>query len=206
MTVKSDLAQVILASASPRRSELLQQIGVNAIVQSVDIDESQKPNEAVNDFVERLALEKAQRGLDVINNPGFLPVLGSDTIVEIDGVVLGKPKNRQHAKEMLRQLSGQQHEVHTSVAIVTKEKQLVITSRSHVQFKKLDAKEIEDYLATGEADDKAGAYAVQGIAAQFVKNINGSFSGVMGLPLYETVELLKQCGVVPLAINNKLDI
>jgi len=203
MNINRESAQIILASASPRRRELLQQIGINAIVQSVDIDESQKPNEAVSDYVERLALEKAQCGFDIISNDDLLPVLGSDTIVEINGVVLGKPENRQHAREILMQLSGQQHEVHTSVAIVTQDKSVIATSSSYVQFKLLETQEIENYLATGEADDKAGAYAIQGVAAQFVKNIHGSFSGVMGLPLYETVELLKQCGVMPLAIANK---
>jgi len=130
-----------------------------------------------------------------------LPVLGSDTIVEIDGEILGKPENRTHAKKILMRLSARQHEVHTAVAIVTPHKNIIATSSSHVQFKKLETKEIENYLTTGEADDKAGAYAIQGIAAQFVKNINGSFSGVMGLPLYETVELLKQCGVTPLGFS-----
>ena len=186
MMDSSGAAQIILASASPRRRELLQQICVQAKVQSVDIDESQKQNESVNDYVERLAMEKARRGFDTISNEKKLPVLGSDTIVEIDGEVLGKPENRQHAKKMLMQLSGKNHEVHTSVAIVTHDKSVMMTSSSQVEFKRL------------EADDKAGAYAIQGIAAQFVKNINGSFSGVMGLPLYETVELLKLCGVTPL--------
>ena len=191
-------AQIILASASPRRRELLEQINIRAIVQSVDIDESQKQNEPVNDYVERLAMEKAQYGFDTISNEKKLPVLGSDTIVEIDGEILGKPENRQHAKKMLMQLSGKKHEVHTSVAIVTQDKSVIMTSSSQVEFKTLDAQEIDSYLASGEADDKAGAYAIQGVAAQFVKNINGSFSGVMGLPLYETVELLKQCGITPL--------
>lgn len=191
----SGSAQIILASASPRRRELLAQIGVTAIVQAVDIDESRKPNEPVNDYVERLAMEKAQRGFDTINNEKALPVLGSDTIVEIDGMVLGKPESRSHAKEMLMQLSGQVHEVHTSVAIVTPDNKVLATSGTHVQFKTLDAQDIESYISSGEADDKAGAYAIQGIAAQFVKNINGSYSGVMGLPLYETVELLERCGV-----------
>ena len=191
-------AQIILASASPRRRELLQQINIKAIVQSVDIDESQKPGEAAIDFVERLALEKAQRGFDAIENQASLPVLGADTIVEIDGLILGKPENRQHAEKILMQLSGQKHKVHTSVAIINRDKRVVATSSSQVQFKTLQVQEIKNYLASGEADDKAGAYAIQGIAAQFVKNIKGSFSGVMGLPLYETVELLKQCGITPL--------
>jgi septum formation protein len=205
MNVDRKSVHIILASASPRRRELLQQIGVNAIVQAVDIDETKKPEESVNQYVERLAMEKAQRGFDIISNDDSLPVLGSDTIIEIGGEVLGKPENRSHAKEILMQLSGRQHEVHTSVAIVTPAKNVIATSSSHVQFKKLETLEIENYLATGEADDKAGAYAIQGIAAQFVKNINGSFSGVMGLPLYETVELLKQCGITPLGRTDKAD-
>ncbi len=191
-------AQIILASASPRRRELLSQIGVRVMVQAVDIDETQKHNEPVMAYVQRLAMEKAQRGFDTIRNDNKLPVLGSDTIVEIDGLILGKPENRQQAKKMLQQLSAQKHTVHTSVAIVTEGKSLIDTSSTQVLFKTLKDQEIDLYLATGEADDKAGSYAIQGIAAQFIKNINGSFSGVMGLPLFETAELLKQCGISPL--------
>ena len=190
--------QIILASASPRRFELLQQINVRAIVQSVDIDESQKPDEPVMDYVQRLAMEKAQCGFETIENEQKLPVLGADTIVEVNGVILGKPENRSQAKNMLQQLSGKKHTVHTSVAIVTEDERFIDTSSSQVYFKVLEELEIDCYLATGEADDKAGAYAIQGIAAQFIKNINGSFSGVMGLPLFETAQLLKQCGVLPL--------
>lgn len=188
-------AQIILASASPRRRELLEQIGLRVIVQAVDIDESQIPDETVFDFVQRLAREKAQRGFEIVENPHKLPVLGSDTIVELEGAILGKPENRQHAKQMLQRLSGQKHTVHTSIAIVTEEQLLIDTCSSQVQFSSLEDAEIDNYLMTGEADDKAGAYAIQGIAAQFVKNINGSFSGVMGLPLYETAQLLKRCGI-----------
>ena len=191
--------QIILASASPRRRQLLEQIGVKVIVQSVDVDETKKQNESAIDYVQRLAMEKAQRGFKTIKNARNLPVLGSDTIVEIDGVILGKPENRQQAKKMLQQLSAQKHTVHTSVAIVTKDLTVIDTSSSEVVFKSLEDEEIERYLDTGEANDKAGAYAIQGIAAQFIININGSFSGVMGLPLYETAELLKQCGIWPLA-------
>ena len=191
-------AQIILASASPRRRELLEQIGITAMVQAVDIDESRNEDEPVIDFVERLAMEKAQRGFDTVKNVEALPVLGSDTIVEIGGMVLGKPRDREHAKDMLMMLSGQVHEVHTSVAIVSHERKMIETSSTYVHFKTLEADEIDSYIDTGEADDKAGAYAIQGIAAQFVKNINGSYSGVMGLPLYETAKLLKQCGIRPL--------
>jgi septum formation protein len=192
------LAQIILASASPRRRELLAQIGITAKVQAVDIDESKKQDESVLAYVERLAREKAERGFTVIKNPENLPVLGSDTIVEIAGEVLGKPENRQHAKEILKRLSGQKHHVHTAVAIVSGDKTLLKISSTEVQFKTLPLAQIEQYVSCGEADDKAGAYAIQGLAAQFVKNINGSYSGVMGLPLFETVELLESCGIHPL--------
>ena len=197
-------AQVILASASPRRRELLEQVGVRAIVQSVDIDESRRPGEPVKQYVQRLAMEKAERGFSIIKNSQKLPVVGSDTIVVIDGIVLGKPENRQQAKQMLQQLSGQKHTVLTSVAIVTEDKKVIDTSSSEVLFNKLELQEIEEYVATGEPDDKAGSYAIQGLAAQFVKSLNGSFSGVMGLPLFETVQLLKQCGINPLNNNNKI--
>ncbi|MBE9568502.1 MAG: septum formation inhibitor Maf [Proteobacteria bacterium] len=206
-------AQLILASASPRRRELLSQIGLEVLVQPVDIDETPKQGEAVVDYVQRLAMEKAQRGFENIDDKQKLPVLGSDTVVEIDGEILGKPVDRAHAKHMLQRLSGEKHTVHTSVAIVrpigdklvehdsslslsqSSSMSLLATSSSQVIFRALDEEEIADYLATGEADDKAGAYAIQGIAAQFIENINGSFSGVMGLPLYETAKLLKQCGI-----------
>lgn len=196
--------QIILASASPRRAELLKQIAVKAKVQAVDIDENQKPDEAVLDYVQRLAMEKAECGFIVntaseLDRENVLPVLGSDTIIEIDGSIIGKPKNRQHAKQILQNLSEKKHLVHTSVAIVMSigadTRKLSLTSTTEVFFEALAEKEIDNYLATGEADDKAGAYAIQGIAAQFVKRINGSYSGVMGLPLYETAQLLKQCGV-----------
>ena len=196
-------AQIILASASPRRHQLLQQIGIRVMVRPVDIDEKQKNGEAVIDYVQRLAMEKAQRGFDIIKNRQKLPVLGSDTIIELDGTILGKPGNRSLAKRMLLKLSEKKHTVYTAVAIVTEDTKIIVTSSTQVQFKRLDEAEIDCYLESGEADDKAGAYAIQGIAAQFVKNINGSYSGVMGLPLYETTQLLKQCGVLTLNCNKK---
>ena len=157
MNDRVDEAQIILASASPRRRELLKQININARVQAVDIDESQKKNESVTDYVERLAMEKAQCGFDTISNDRNLPVLGSDTVVEIDGEILGKPKDRAHAKKMLMRLSAQKHDVLTAVAIITQDKKVIATSCSEVQFKTLESREIENYLASGEADDKAGA-------------------------------------------------
>ena len=196
--MSDDTPQIILASASPRRRELLQQIGINAIAQAVDIDESRWSDEPVLPFVQRLAMEKAQAGMEKFDNETKLPVLGSDTVVEIDGVILGKPQDHHHATVMLKMLSASTHYVHTSVAIITEEQQLIATSSTEVRFKPLEEDEIAAYVATGEADDKAGSYAIQGIAAQFIENINGSFSGVMGLPIFETVQLLKQCGINPL--------
>ncbi len=187
--------QIILASASPRRYELLQQIGVTSLVQAVDIDETRRSGESALQYVQRLALEKAQRGQAVIENKQVLPVLGSDTIVVVAGNIFGKPASRQQARLMWQQMSGNKHVVHTSVAVVSRDKTVVDTSSSQVAFNHLSAQEIDTYLETGEADDKAGAYAIQGMAAQFVKNINGSYSGIMGLPLFETAQLLKQCGV-----------
>lgn len=187
--------QIILASASPRRRELLQQIGISVVVQAVDIDETQRQDEQAADYVQRLAMEKASQGYKVIENPHGLPVLGSDTIVELNGEILGKPENRQRAKLMLQRLSGKKHTVHTAVAIVTSKLSVIDINSSEVWFKQLAESEIDRYLMTGEADDKAGSYAIQGVSAQFITNINGSFSAVMGLPLFETAQLLKQCGI-----------
>jgi len=191
-------AKLILASASPRRRELLAQIGVPVRVQAVDIDESCRDDESVTGYVERLAMEKARHGFEVIDNPHGLPVLGSDTIVEIDGDILLKPASRQHARDMLQRLSGREHAVHTAVAIVTDSRRLHALNSSRVRFASLDKDDIRRYVASGEADDKAGAYGIQGIAAQFIEHIEGSFSGVMGLPLYETRQLLVSIGIDPL--------
>lgn len=192
-------AQIILASASPRRRELLRQIGIEVIVQAVDIDETPREGEAVLDYVGRLATEKALAGREAVVTAEDLPCLGSDTVVELEGEILGKPADRDHARRILQKLSSKRHTVHTAVAIVTGERQRSLTSSSQVDFMTLDDPQIEAYLATGEADDKAGAYAIQGIAAQFIRHIEGSFSGIMGLPLYETTILLKQCGIDPLS-------
>jgi septum formation protein len=198
-------AQIILASASPRRRDLLAQLGIRVQVVAVDIDERRKPEEPAIQYVRRLALEKARRGFDVIKNAQKLPVLGSDTIVEIDGVLLGKPDNRQHARQILLQLSGRQHMVHTAVTIVSETEAMSEISSSRVRFKELGQQEIDQYLLTGEADDKAGAYAIQGIAAQFIETLDGSFSGVMGLPLYETAMLLRRCGIDTFASRSASD-
>lgn len=183
-------ARLLLASRSPRRRELLTQIGVDYEVVDVDVDESPRLAEAPEAFVQRLAMEKARAGFAA--SSGYLPVLGSDTIVVRDGVILGKPANREEAATMLRSLSGRGHRVMTAVALVDDSRQAGRLNISQVTFRPLSEAEITAYCETGEADDKAGAYAIQGLAAAFIADLQGSFSGVMGLPLFETAELLAE--------------
>lgn len=192
----SDRYQLVLASASPRRLELLQQLKLSAKVYPVDIDETATINELPREYVLRLALEKARAGRNEMVQQGFaLPVLGSDTIVEIDGKILGKPENSEHAAIMLTKLSGKSHRVHTAVALVSDNGECTEISTSEVEFAELTVDDIRSYVETGEPLDKAGAYAIQGLAAQFVKALHGSYSGVMGLPLYETARVLNACGI-----------
>jgi len=188
--------KLILASASPRRKELLEQIGVEFHVHAVDMDESMLPGETALQHVKRLALEKARLGFEQVSQQeNDTAVLAADTVVEIDGEVLGKPENRQQAAVFLTRLSGKKHKVHTAVAVVTGTRELMDISSSEVEFTTLSEQQIAAYVASGEPLDKAGAYAIQGIAAQFIVNLNGSYSGVMGLPLYETAMLLSACGI-----------
>ena len=197
MTNKNTL---YLASQSPRRSELLRQIGVSFSILAVDIDESVKNNETAKNYVMRLANEKALAGWNNENDP-VKAVLGSDTAVVIESEILGKPKDNDDAIRMLNLLSGKTHQVMTAVA-------LAITAKNHSQpelssilnvsdvtFKTLSQAAIEQYVKSGECDDKAGAYAIQGMAAAFITYLSGSYSGVMGLPLYETAELLNNAGI-----------
>ena len=182
--------RIYLASKSPRRRELLSQIGVEFSVLSVDVDESRLGDEAPATYVERVAIAKAQAGWDSLDNDNKRPVLGSDTSVVLADSILGKPKNNDDACRMLQQLSGRNHQVMTAVAIVIGtqiECELVI---SEVSFATLTATEIEWYLSTKEGVDKAGGYAIQGLAAIFIKHIQGSYSGIMGLPVRETALLL----------------
>ena len=188
--------KLILASASPRRSELLQQMGVEFHVHPLDMDESMLPGEAVLQHIKRLAIEKARLGYaQVSQQENDLVVLAADTVVEIDGDVLRKPANSQQAAVFLARLSARKHKVHTAVAVVTGNNELSEVSSSEVEFTELSEQTIAAYVATGEPLDKAGAYAIQGLAGQFVVNLNGSYSGVMGLPLYETAQLFSACGV-----------
>ena len=184
---------LILASASPRRSQLLEQIGVRFKTEPADIDEMRHANEPVVDYVSRMAFEKAHKISQ--NHPENTPVLGADTIVLCDGDVFTKPENYEHARAMLLALSDNCHQVLTSVALVRKESSQVLVSTSQVWFRTITETECLNYWCTGEPKDKAGAYAIQGYGAVFVKKIEGSFSGVVGLPLAETSELLSQFNV-----------
>ena len=186
---------LVLASQSPRRRELLDQVGVSHRVVTVEVDESRLPGEVPAVHVERLARAKAMAGVAAA---GGDPVLGADTVVVVDDDVLGKPVDRDHALAMLARLSGRRHEVLTAVALATTVDNIGCRlSVSHVTFRTLGSEEIAAYWASGEPTDKAGAYAIQGRAALFVTRLEGSYSGVMGLPLFETGELLRAAGLAP---------
>jgi septum formation protein len=192
-----DVDFVYLASASPRRQALLSQIGVPFHILSVSIDESIAAEESPAAYVSRLAGAKAGAGRlhpRVLASPGH-PVLAADTAVVIDGEILGKPVDADDAERMLRLLSGRTHEVLTAVALATANAFRSCISRSEVTFRPIGMKEARDYWNTGEPLDKAGGYAIQGQGAVFVADLHGSYSGVMGLPLYETAEFLTAVGV-----------
>ena len=187
---------LMLASASPRRRELLWQIGVPHAIAIAAIDERPLAGEAPDECVCRLALAKAQR---IAQLPpaahGALPVLGADTAVIIDGTMLGKPADRAAGLAMLARLANRTHEVLTAVALVTAQGHDVRLSRSEVRFRAIGARECERYWESGEGRDKAGGYAIQGLGAVFASELRGSYSGVMGLPLFETAALLDAAGV-----------
>jgi len=188
---------IFLASRSPRRRELLTQIGVNFELLDIEIDESIRSNEKPIDYVSRMATEKAQAGwssskISTFVNYQARALLAADTSVVLADQVLGKPNNLEQAREMLTHLSNNTHQVITSVAVLNKQALTLETSVTDVTFAKLTEKIIEDYCKMGEGMDKAGGYAIQGLAAQFVTTINGSYSGVVGLPLYQTALLLNK--------------
>lgn len=184
-------AQIILASASPRRRELLAQIGVEHEVLPVEVDESWRPGEGPPDYVLRLAEVKARAGWQRAGGSGqSLPVLAADTTVALDGEIFGKPRDREAARAMLERLGGRTHEVHTAVALMHGGGIGTRLSTTHVSLRPMSLAEIDWYWSTGEPADKAGAYGIQGRAALFVRHIAGSYSGVVGLPLFETWELL----------------
>ena len=181
-----------LASMSPRRHELLEQIGVAHVVSAPHIDEAVLPGEAAADYVARMARTKA---LSVQRHAAGVPVLAADTVVVIDELILGKPAGAAEAVAMLERLSGRSHAVLTAVALATAEGLSVRLSASEVRFRPLSRAECLDYWQSGEPRDKAGAYAIQGKGAVFIEYLAGSYSGVMGLPLYETAQLLRAAGL-----------
>lgn len=184
---------IILASASPRRKELLEQIGVRYTVYAVDIDETPLVGEDPLAYVQRLAAEKSAACLATLHTQK--PILAADTAVVLGDVIMGKPKDKEDALYMLRLLSGKTHQVYSAISLRGREHYQAV-SITDVTFKDLTEQEILHYWHSGEPLDKAGAYAIQGKGSVFVTAIKGSFSGVVGLPLYETAELLRQQGIV----------
>ncbi len=189
MNVASE--QLVLASASPRRKQLLGQIGVRCRVVVSQVDETPLPGEQATDYAIRLASEKARS----VAGHALLPVLGADTVVVKGGVLIGKPENKRSAVATLQLLQGGAHEVITACALCWQDEVHVAVSKSTVWFKALSVSECETYWRSGEPKGKAGSYAIQGLAAVFVEKIEGSFSGVMGLPLFETAGLLARVGI-----------
>jgi septum formation protein len=191
---------IYLASRSPRRRELLSHIGVKFHLllfrdrpdSDPEVNEEVRAGESPAEYVQRLARAKAEAGWRRLmqRNLPRAPVLAADTTVALDGRIFGKPADRRDAAAMLAALSGRRHEVLTAVALKYDERLDTALSTSEVQFRNLSPEEIRDYVATGEADDKAGAYAIQGRAAKFVAEIRGSHSGIVGLPLFETAQLI----------------
>ena len=185
-------AQIILASASPRRRELLDQIKVSYHVHAVDLDETPLPNEPPLAYVQRVAAEKS--ALCVAELKPTLPVLAADTSVILGDIIMGKPKNQADALAMLTQLSGRTHQVVSALSLRGRE-HFQALSITEVTFRSLSETEVLDYWLTGEPMDKAGSYAIQGLGGLFVQSIVGSFSGVVGLPLFETAQLLSKQGI-----------
>ncbi|GGW72914.1 Maf family protein [Alishewanella tabrizica] len=181
---------IALASASPRRRELLQQLGVNFELINPDIDESILTAEPAAEYVSRLALAKAKTGFQLIAQR--LPVLGADTSVVIAQRILGKPRDKTDFLQMMQLLSGQTHQVMTAIALVNATQQLQKLVITDVSFREITSDEMHAYWLTGEPVDKAGGYGIQGLAGKFVARINGSYSAVVGLPLCETDQLLQQ--------------
>jgi septum formation protein len=173
----------------------LVQVGVGFAVIRVDVPEDVLPGEAPEVYANRVALAKARAGLAALGERPLRPVLGADTCVVLGEQILGKPRDREHALDMLAKLSGREHRVLSAVALVDGKEEKTRLSVSHVYFRDITPAEAEAYWASGEPADKAGGYAIQGRGAVFVRDLQGSFSGVMGLPLYETAELLTDFGI-----------
>ncbi len=187
---------LVLASASPRRAKLLRQINVPFRQMPVDVDETVLPAEAPRDYVTRVALAKAREGYCRLRAEGYnLPVLGCDTAVVIDNAIFGKPKDIPQARQMLHALSGRGHEVMSGLALCCTVGEFTHLNVNKVYFRPLNEMEISAYIESGEPFDKAGGYAIQGRAALFIQRLEGSYSGVMGLPLFELGELLTDAGL-----------
>ena len=185
---------LILASASPRRAQLLAQIGVTFAQAPQEIDETPAKGESAMALAQRLALEKARAAYAAQDQSDFI-VLGSDTVVVTGDAILGKPENADDALHMLALLSNRSHRVCTGVSLVSGNRSASRLSVTEVSFREIELKEAQAYWETGEPQGKAGAYAIQGLGAVFVEQISGSYSGVMGLPLYETAQLLDEFGM-----------
>jgi len=208
MRIPQSSGRIYLASRSPRRRELLKQAGIAFDLllmradmrRGVDVDETPLAGETPVAYVTRIAAAKADTGWRQVEMRKLPPnpVLAADTTVVLEGEILGKPDDALHAQEMLRRLSGRTHQVLSAIAVARKGHLDTALSTSTVEFRELEDGEIRRYAATGEPLDKAGGYAIQGRAAVFVRGIIGSYSGIMGLPLYETADLLRRCSIVPL--------
>ncbi len=185
--------KIILASQSPRRVELLKQIGITCLVMPAGVDETALPDESPSDYVLRLAAQKAQAIANKLPNQD-LPILAADTTVALGLQILGKPEHDLDAFNMLKQLSGSTHQVHTAIAVAFNGKLETAINSTQVEMMPLSDAMISEYIASGEHKDKAGSYAIQGLAACWIKNISGSYTGVMGLPLHETSLLLNKIG------------
>jgi septum formation protein len=188
---------ILLASQSPRRAQLLEQLGVSFRVVRVAVVEQRHGDESAEDYVQRTAREKAQAGLERAADDRHALVLGADTEVVLDDDVFGKPADVADAERMLARLAGREHRVLSAVALLNHERSEVLLQTSIVRFAALDAEQISAYVATGEPFGKAGGYAIQGRAAGFIERLSGSYSGVMGLPLFETRQLLGRFGLAP---------
>lgn len=194
--------RIYLASRSPRRRELLKQIGVTFELllvrgdpaRGADVNEATLPEESPRDYVKRIAALKAETGWIQVARRRMreYPVLSADTVIALDNAIIGKPASREHAEEILKKLSGRSHQVLSAVSFCRDQTGETLLSVSEVQFRELQEPEIKRYVAGGEGLDKAGAYSIQGKAAAFISGISGSYSGVMGLPLFETAQLLRK--------------
>ncbi|CAA0079246.1 Maf-like protein YhdE [BD1-7 clade bacterium] len=183
---------IVLASASPRRLALLKQLGIDASVNVVDIDETPLPSEAAQDYVLRLAAEKSLAGSQQVNASDW--VIGADTCICIDDSIIGKPDDYPHAQAIWLRLSGGWHQVCTAVAVTHQQRTQTLINVNHVCFDTINEEQMRAYWETGEPADKAGGYAIQGLAAAWIQEIRGSYTGIMGLPLFETRQLLIAAG------------